>query len=192
VLFDSIWFDLIWWGCVGLCWFGLVGWWLVDVYKQTHTRTHTTVHVHAHTHTQQTKHAHVHPTQPNKNNNKKQKKQAPVPIRALKVVKSNRFVLGQTVLSKQYIEVSKRASAWAHVFFGLVGYFFFGFSYVVVGFVVLGRGLISGICTYVAPYSHTHTHTHTHVQPPLQIYLHIKYTPTHTYTTTTTTTTAHT
>ena len=31
--------------------------------------------------------------------------QAPVPIRALKVVKSNRFVMGQTVLSRQYIEV---------------------------------------------------------------------------------------
>lgn len=31
--------------------------------------------------------------------------QAPVPIRALKVLKSNRFVLGQTVLSRQYIEV---------------------------------------------------------------------------------------
>ena len=30
---------------------------------------------------------------------------APVPIRALKVLKSNRFVLGQTVLSRQYIEV---------------------------------------------------------------------------------------
>ena len=34
-----------------------------------------------------------------------QQMQAPVPIRALKVLKSNRFVIGQTVLSKQYIEV---------------------------------------------------------------------------------------
>lgn len=33
--------------------------------------------------------------------------EAPVPIRALKIIKSNRFVLGQTVLSRSYLEIDR-------------------------------------------------------------------------------------
>ncbi len=35
--------------------------------------------------------------------------EAPVPIRALKILKSNRFVLGQTVLSRTYLEIDRDA-----------------------------------------------------------------------------------